>query len=125
MSKPDFQILGAERVVRNLSKMTEEMFDNVVDAVEAVQAKVVNEARRIVPKITHNLEASIQAGDVTVTDKNVVAIVEANAAYASYVEGVPDEEGRYGRGRKTPYLRPALNANLATFRRAIMAAVKR
>jgi hypothetical protein len=54
----------------------------------------------------------------------VEAVVMANANYASYVEGVADDQGRFGRGKKTPFLGPALLEMLPVFRKAIQTAVR-
>jgi hypothetical protein len=82
----EIEVKGVERVVKNLSDLSDRTFKNLVNAAEAVQAMVINTARDLAPKVTHNLEKSIQAGDVIVSDGNVTAEIIANADYASYVE---------------------------------------
>lgn len=119
------EIKGVSQVIQNLSKLAAGTVREMVYGCEAVQAKVVNDAHQIVPYITGNLFRSIRPGGISVTDDNIEAIVGAYAPYASYVEGVPDDKGRFGRGIKTPFLAPAILANQQTFRNAMAAAAKR
>ena len=80
-------VKGTDQVIRNLSRIEKGIVAEIVYAAQAVQASTINDARVICPTgVTGALSQSIQAGDITVTDDNVVAIVEANAEYASYVE---------------------------------------
>jgi len=111
-------IRGAERVIVNLARLGKEKLDRVVTACEVSQAQVANQARFLVPKVTHNLERSIQAGNITVGHAEIRAEVEANADYASYVE--------FGtsRSRAQPYLTPALYANQQQFSRNVLEAVR-
>ncbi len=63
------------------------MVQEIVYGAEAVQAQTINDARVICPTgVTGTLAQSIQPGQITVTDDNVEAVVEANAEYASFVE---------------------------------------
>jgi hypothetical protein len=124
-SDKNAEVKGADQVVKNLSKFEDSVVSEIVKGCEAVQQKVVNRARERVPVVTGNLHDSIQPGGIIVEDDNVTALVLATAPYASYVEGVPDEKGRFGRGTKTPFLGPAIIENQQTFVRAMAAAVKR
>lgn len=117
--------INVTQVIKNLSRYADNVLKEVADGCEAVQQKVITDAKGIVPVVTGNLQGSIMQNGILIEDDNVTAFVIANAPYASYVEGVPDEQGRMGRGRKTPFLGPAIYANIDTFRKAIAAAVKR
>jgi hypothetical protein len=119
------EVKGADQVIRNLSRYSETLIKEIVSGCEAVQQQVVERARQRVPYITGNLHDSIMPGGIKIEDDNITALVIANAPYASYVEGVPDQDGRMGRGRKTPFLGPAIIENQQTFVRAIAAAVGR
>ncbi len=118
-------IKGVDQTVRNLSAFSKRVIDEIVAGAEAVQQNVITAAKVRVPVVTGNLQGSILPGGIIVTDNNVQAFVGAYAEYASYVEGVPDELGRLGRGRKTPYLGPSLLENQGVFVKAMEAAIKR
>jgi hypothetical protein len=123
----DADITGVAQTVNNLSRLSQKIIDEVVVACEAVQQNVVNNARNRVPVVTGNLQGSIIAGDIEITDDNVSAAVSANANYAGFVEGVDEDwQPLQNWTRKiTPYLGPALLENQSVFVRAISAAVKR
>lgn len=113
------EVNGVSQVVKNLSKFSANVIKEVVDACEAVQQEVINNAKGRVPVRTGNLQGSIQPGGILIEDENVTAIVVANADYASFVE--------WGTRRMTarPYMTPALLENIRTFQKAIAAASKR
>jgi hypothetical protein len=146
-------VTGIEQVVRNLSMIEKNIVQEIVYGAEAVQAKVVNDARVICPTgFTGALAQSIEAGDITITDANVEALVNAKADYASYVEwgtrphfppidALKDWAAKFlgdpklafiiaraiARRGTRPYnfMGQALLANIDTFRSAISAAVLR
>lgn len=118
-------VKGVDQVVQNLSSRNSQMMTEIVAGCEAVQQKVITAAQIRVPVITHHLQESIRPTGIIVTDDNVQALIGALAEYASYVEGVPDELGRIGRGRKTPYLGPSVLENQGVFVKAMEAAVRR
>ncbi len=143
----------AEQVIKNLSTIEKGIVDEIVAGSQAVQAQMINDARVICPfGVTGALAQSIQPGDITVTDDNVVALVEANAEYASYVEwgtrphfppidALKDWAAKFLGDEKLAFIvaraiarrgtRPynfmgqALLQNIDVFRRAIEAAVRR
>lgn len=144
---------GIEQVVRNLSKIEKNVVQEIVYGAQAVQAKLINEARANCPVgVNSALQASIQAGAITITDDNVEAIVEANMNYASFIEfgtrphfppvdALRDWAAKFlgderlaflvaraisRRGTLAhPFLGPALIANMPVFAQAIQAAVTR
>lgn len=82
-----FGMKGSDTVIHNLAKFEKKLIQEMTYGSQAVQAKVVIDAREYVPTgVTGTLSQSIQAGDVVVTDDNIVAFVVANADYASFVE---------------------------------------
>lgn len=120
MTRVSMQLLGADQLVRNLTKYADRVLEGVVRASQIAQALVVNDARSDHPYVdrTQNLTNSIQPGQVEVTDKDVTAYVEARMAYASFVE--------FGtsRARAYPFLTPAMLRNAANYRRAIQKEVQ-
>ncbi len=146
-------VKGTEQVIKNLSTMDKGIFDEMVLGCQAVQAKVVNDARaNCATGVTGTLAQSIQPGDIIVSDVNVVAYIDANADYASYVEngtrphfppvdalkdwaakflGDPNLAFLVARAisrRGTiarPFLGPAVLANMDVFRQAMEAAKDR
>lgn len=112
------KIEGQQELLNNLSKYSKDKVEEVYQAVAAVQAIVINDARNIVPVRTGNLLKSIQAGVVQIDDDEVTAEVKAEAEYASFVE--------FGtsRQRPKPYLTPAVEANQSTFMRAVARAMR-
>ncbi len=74
-------------IKENLAKMEANITREITSGVEAVQAKVIEDARVICPTgVTGTLAQSIQPGPISVTGDNVEATIEVNADYASYVE---------------------------------------
>jgi hypothetical protein len=74
-------------IKENLTKMEKNITQEITYGVEAVQAKVIEDARVICPTgVTGALSQSIQPGPITITGDNVEATVEVNSDYASYVE---------------------------------------
>jgi len=143
-----------EFVKANLARMDKNITQEIVYGCEAVQEKVVNDARIICPTgFTGALSQSIQpGGPPIVTATNVEATVEANAEYASYVEwgtrphfpppdALRDWAGKFlgdpnlafvvaraiARRGTVPrnFMGQALLANMDTFVRAMVAAVHR
>lgn len=75
------------RVIANLSKMSQNMLQEITWGCEAVQAKTITDARGYCPHgVTGTLAQSIQPGPVILGDFLVEAWVTANADYASFVE---------------------------------------
>jgi len=108
-------VLGREQLVTNLSKFKQDLVDRLVTAVEIVQTKVTEHARtkhgadahrsdRFVTR-TGGLEASIQQGEVKISNDMISGDVEARMPYASFVE-----DGT-SRNRAYPFMKPALFAN--------------
>jgi roadblock/LC7 domain-containing protein len=124
---PEASITGVTQTVANLSKFGQRLVDEIVLACEAVQQNVINNARNRVPVVTGNLQGSIVAGGIEITDDNVSAAVGANANYAGFVEGVDEnwEPLKNWTRKITPYLGPALLENQGVFVKAISAAVRR
>ncbi|QOR55526.1 MAG: hypothetical protein UMS36scaffold28_16 [Phage 59_13] len=146
------EIKGTAQVIQNLSKIKKAIFVEIVAGAQAVQAKVINDARSLCPVFNGTLSQSIQPGEIVVTDANITAEVIAHANYASFVEFgtrphfppvdalrdwaarvLGDERlafvvaraiARRGTYAK-PFLGPALTANTATYKRAIIAGIKR
>lgn len=146
------KINGTAQVIKNLSLIKKAIVQEVVAGTQAVQAKVINDARGLCPTFNGTLSLSIQPGEIVITNDNVTADVVAHANYASFVEYgtrphfppvdalrdwaarvLGDERlafvvaraiARRGTYAK-PFLGPAITANTATFRKAILAAVKR
>src|SRR5258706_10092010 len=80
-------VKGTEQVIKNLSHIEKSIVQEIVYGAQAVQAKLINDARANVPVgVTGALSASIQPGAIIVTDDNVEAFVEANVDYASFLE---------------------------------------
>ncbi len=77
---------GTDKVVENLAKFEKSLFREMTYGAQAVQAKVVIDARKLVPYFKGTLSISIQEGPITITDTNIEAIVSANADYASFLE---------------------------------------
>lgn len=146
------QIRGAQQVIKNLSRIKIAIVTEIVAGAQAVQAKVINDARGLCPVFNGTLSQSIQPGEIIVTDANVTAEIRAEASYASFVEFgtrphfppvdalrdwaarvLGDERLAFVVARAIarrgtyahPFLGPALTGNAATYRRAIQAAVKR
>ncbi len=145
--------MSAEQVIKNLSTIEAAIVQEIAYGAQAVQAKTVNDAQANCPSgVTGALAQSIQAGDVIITDDNVVAFVEANADYASYVEfptkphfppidALRDWAQKFLGDAKLafvvaraisrrgtyahPFMGPALLANMPVFRQAIEAACAR
>jgi HK97 gp10 family phage protein len=147
----ELEIRGAQQVIKNLNKISDRMFNRIVDACQRVQAQVVNDARSAAPVFLTTLRQSILPGDISVSKTDVQAKVTANVKYASYVEfgtrphwppvdalkdwaakKLGDESLAFvvaraisRRGTKAqPYLGPALLKNQGLFRRMIMKAVE-
>jgi phage gpG-like protein len=145
--------MSVKDVLANFDKFDKQVIQEMVYGAQAVQAKLVNEARAACPVgVSSALQQSIQAGAVTVTNDNIEAIVEANVDYASFVEFgtrphfppvdalkdwaakfLGDERlaflvaraiSRRGTLAK-PFLGPALIANMPVFYNAMAAAVQR
>jgi len=142
-----------DQVIRNLSKIEKGVVTEMVYGAQAVQAKLINEARANCPVgVSSALLQSIQPGPITITDDNVEAIVEANIHYASFVEFgtrphfppidalrdwcakfLGDERLAFVVARAIsrrgtlahPFMGPALLANLPVFYQAMVAAVQR
>jgi bacteriophage HK97-gp10 putative tail-component len=147
------QINGTSQVIKNLSSIEKNIVQEIAYGAQAVQAKVVNDARANCPTgVAGTLAQSIQPGDIIITDDNVVAFVDANADYASYVENgtrahfppvdaLKDWAQKFLGDAKLafvvaraisrrgtyahPFLGPAVLANQGTFQNAIIAAVQR
>ena len=141
------------QVITNLSKIEKKIVQEIVYGAQAVQAKTINDARSYCPTgVTGALGQSIQPGEITITDDNVEAIVEANADYASYIEfgtrphfppvdALRDWAAKFlgderlafvvaraiaRRGTMAhPFMGPALLENMPVFHQAIVAAVQR
>jgi len=146
------EVEGVQQVIRNLSRIKKETFNQIVSACQFVQAKVVNDARAAAPVHLTTLRQSILPGEIEVRNDNVVALVVAEAEYASFVEfgtrphfppvdalkdwaaaklgdeglAFPVARAIGERGtRPQPFLGPALLKNQTTFRREVARAVKK
>ncbi len=147
------EVKGVEQVILNLSSIEKNIVGEIVFGAQAVQQKCVNDARALCPVgVTSALLQSIQPGQITITDDNVEAVVEANANYASYVEFptkphfppvdalrdwaakfLGDERLAFVVARAIsrrgtyahPFMGPALIQNMPVFFQAIVAAVER
>ncbi len=146
-------VKGTEQVIKNLSHIEKSIVQEIVYGAQAVQAKLINDARANVPVgVTGALSASIQPGAIIVTDDNVEAFVEANVDYASFLEFgtrphfppvdalrdwcakfLGDERLAFVVARAIsrrgtlahPFMGPALIENMPVFHNAIIAAVQR
>lgn len=116
------EILGLGRVEGMLSKKFEAIKDDIVDAVQATQASVVNDAKLLVRYKTGNLRRSIQPGEVILQGTEVSGVIYALMEYASDQEYGP-KTGTKRRWAFTPYLRPALKRNGPRFIRALKRAI--
>jgi hypothetical protein len=146
-------VKGTDQVIKNLSVIEKNIVREIINGAQAVQAKTVIDARSNVPTgVTGALSLSIQAGDITITDDNVEALVLANADYSSFVEfgtrphfppidalkdwcekvlgdaGLAWVVARAISRRGTlahPFMGPALIQNMPVFHDAIMAGIDR
>lgn len=109
------EVKGLDKLVKNISKYSDEVLKGVVAACQMTQARIVNDARNDHPykDRTGNLTNSIVPGEVVIDDKEVTAYVQARMQYASFVE--------FGtsRARAYPFLTPAMLRNAANFRKAV------
>ena len=143
---------GTDQLIRNLSRYEQKKVRRIVNTVQAVQAMVVNDARRRVPVDTSTLLKSIQPGRVELTTFSVQGEVVAEANYASFIEfkvkphfpplsalkewaarKLGDESAAYPIAKKMakegfvtlpkPFLGPAMAANRSTFHRLVVRAM--
>lgn len=114
---------GIAETIINVKGWQQKKIAAVVTAVEVSQNAVVQMAQKLVPVVTGNLQDSIKAGDVTVTQKYATGTIIANAEYASFVEyGAYNlRSGKYNKAK--PYLRPAIIAKRGYFRRLVAQAL--
>jgi hypothetical protein len=145
--------MSAKDVLANFDKFDKNIRQEMVYGAQAVQAKLINEAKAACPVgVSSALQASIQAGPIIITDDNIDAFVEANADYASFIEfgtrphfppvdALRDWAAKFlgderlaflvaraisRRGTLAhPFLGPALIANMPVFVQAMTAAVQR
>lgn len=111
-------VRGWKTVIRNLSNYDKRTISRVVNAVQATQAQVMDEARSLVPVITANLQNSIGPGKIIIRHGSVEARVFALMDYASFVE--------FGtsRQRAQAFLGPAVLRHQGTFRSNIKRAMR-
>jgi len=114
---------GVAETIINVKGWEQKKINAVQDAIEVAQNAVVTDAKKRVPVVTGNLQDSIQAGSVLITNKIATGNVIANAEYASFVE-----YGSYNvlfgkRNKAKPYLRPAIIAKRKFFNRILREAL--
>jgi hypothetical protein len=127
-------ILGMEALLKNLSQFHRDRVKRIRTAVEISQAKVVDDARLLVPKRTRALMKSIMPGQILIQADKIEGAINANMDYANYVEfgtgaagaasqfeGKPADltyGGKAGMFAR-PYLTPALIKNRTFFLKQI------
>lgn len=146
------KLKGTEQLIKNLSRYEQGKVRRIVNTVQAVQAMVVNDARKRVPVDTSTLLKSIMAGRIELTPRTVQGEVTAEAEYASFIEftvkphfpplgalkewaarKLGDESAAFpiakkmaAEGFKTlpkPFMGPAVEANKRTFHRLVARAM--
>lgn len=132
-------IIGFQELIKNLSQYHKTRVKKIQMAVQISQAKVIDEARILVPKRTRALLKSIRAGVVLIEPEKVSGEINADMEYANYVEfgtglagAASGFEGKppdltYGSKpgmRARPYLTPATIKNRSFFLKQIENAVR-
>lgn len=132
-------ILGFEALIKNLTKFHKERVKKIQIAVQISQAKVVDEARVLVPKRTRALLKSIMPGVVIIEPDKIEGEIRADIEYANYVEfgtgiagagsgfeGKPPDLTYGGKPgmRARPYLTPATIKNRSFFLKQVENAVR-